>query len=60
MKIISDTNVLISATFWDGDSHKIISKVESKEVELILSEENVRKCWNTRKSRTRLKINNWK
>jgi len=42
MKIISDTNVLISATFWDGDSHKIISKVESKEVELILSEENVK------------------
>ena len=39
MKITLDTNVLISATFWHGDSDKIIEKVESKEIELVLSKE---------------------
>ena len=39
MKITVDTNVLISATFWDGYSDKIIQKVEMKEIELVLSEE---------------------
>lgn len=38
MRIVADTNVLISATFWKGDSFKIIEKVEAKEIELILSE----------------------
>ena len=37
MKITADTNTLISATFWSGSSDKIISKVEVKEIELILS-----------------------
>ena len=37
MKITVDTNVLISATFWDGDSQKIIELVEKKKVALILS-----------------------
>jgi uncharacterized protein len=39
MKIVLDTNVLVSATFWNGDSEKIIQKVENKEIELILSKE---------------------
>lgn len=39
MKIVLDTNVLISATFWDGDSNKIIEKVERKEIELVLSKD---------------------
>lgn len=39
MRITADTNVLISSTFWAGASDKIIEKVESKEVELVLSEE---------------------
>ena len=39
MKITLDTNVLISATFWHGDSEKIIEKVEGKDIELILSKE---------------------
>lgn len=39
MKITLDTNVLISATFWEGDSYKIIEKVERKEIELILSKD---------------------
>ncbi len=39
MRIVADTNVLISATFWKGDSFKIIEKVENKEIELIISKE---------------------
>jgi len=39
MKITADTNVLVSATFWDGESNKIIEKVERKEIELVLSKE---------------------
>ena len=39
MKVVLDTNVLVSGTFWKGDSEKIIDKVENKEVELILSKE---------------------
>ncbi len=39
MKITVDTNVLISATFWYGDSEKIIAKAENKEIELILSKD---------------------
>ncbi len=37
MKITVDTNVLISATFWFGDSNKIIQMVDDKQLELILS-----------------------
>lgn len=37
MKIVIDTNVLISATFWQGISNLIIKKVEKKEFELIIS-----------------------
>jgi len=29
MKITADTNVLISSTFWRGDSDKILDRVES-------------------------------
>jgi len=39
MRITVDTNLLISATFWYGDSNKIIEKVEKKEIELVLSKE---------------------
>ena len=39
MKITTDTNILISSTFWSGDSDKILEKVENKEFELILSKE---------------------
>lgn len=39
MKITVDTNILISATFWDGVSAKIIDKVENKEIDLVLSGE---------------------
>lgn len=39
MKITVDTNVLVSATFWEGASNEIIEKVEQNEILLILSKE---------------------
>lgn len=39
MKIVLDTNVLVSGTFWKGNSAKIIDKIENKEIGLILSKE---------------------
>jgi len=39
IRIVADTNVLISATFWNGDSNKIIEKVEKKELVLVMSKE---------------------
>ncbi len=39
MKITVDTNILISATFWNGASNKLIQKAESKKIQLILSNE---------------------
>ncbi|MCX6709009.1 MAG: putative toxin-antitoxin system toxin component, PIN family [Candidatus Woesearchaeota archaeon] len=39
MKITVDTNVLVSATFWNGDSNTVLEKVENKEIELVLSKE---------------------
>ncbi len=39
MKVTADTNVLVSATFWYGDSNRIIERVERKEIELVLSRE---------------------
>ena len=37
MKVTVDTNVLISATFWSGNSEKIIIHAQEKKIELILS-----------------------
>ena len=39
IRITLDTNVLISATLWNGSSAKIIDKVENKEIILVLSEQ---------------------
>lgn len=39
MRVTADTNVLVSATFWKGDSNTILEKVEKKETELVLSKE---------------------
>lgn len=39
MKIVVDTNVLISATFWNGDCNRIIEKAERKELELVISKD---------------------
>ena len=37
MRVTLDTNVLISATFWKGDSDRIIELAEHGKIELILS-----------------------
>ena len=42
MRITVDTNVLISATFWNGDSSRIMEKVERNEIELVLSKEIIK------------------
>ena len=39
MRIVLDTNVLISAAFWYGSSNEIMEKIERNEIELILSKE---------------------
>ena len=39
MKITTDTNILVSGTFWRGDSARILKMIDNGEIELILSEE---------------------
>ncbi len=39
MRVTLDTNVLLSAALWYGDSSRILDLVENKEIELILSDE---------------------
>ncbi len=39
MKAVLDTNVLISGTFWTGDSFEILRKIDLKEITLVLSKE---------------------
>ncbi len=39
MKVVLDTNVFVSGTFWKGDSAKIINLIDSKELTLILSDD---------------------
>ena len=46
MRIVIDTNVFISATFWKGDSFTILKKVENKEIDLIVSQEIIKEYGN--------------
>ena len=39
IKVTVDTNVLISATFWYGDSYRVIELVENKKLYLVLSKD---------------------
>lgn len=39
MRIVLDTNVLISGTFWSGASYKIMQLIDEGKFELILSKE---------------------
>jgi len=39
MKITLDTNVLISGSFWTGDSFKILELIDSHKIECILSKD---------------------
>jgi len=37
MKVTLDTNVLVSGSFWMGDSYRILSLIEKGTIELVLS-----------------------
>ena len=39
MKVVLDTNVLVSGTFWIGDSFEILKRIDLKKIILVLSEE---------------------
>ena len=39
MKIVLDTNILISGTFWTGSSFRILQLIQEKKIVLILSKE---------------------
>ncbi len=39
MKVVLDTNVLISGTFWEGEAYEILSLVESKTIRWFASRE---------------------
>jgi len=39
MKVVLDTNVLVSGTFWKGDSSRILEFIDSGKLELVLSGE---------------------
>ncbi|MEK6937574.1 MAG: putative toxin-antitoxin system toxin component, PIN family [Nanoarchaeota archaeon] len=61
MRITVDTNVLVSATFWNGDSNKIIEKVERKEIELVLSKDIIKEfseVWNYKEIQDKIKNKN--
>jgi len=42
MRIVADTNILVSATFWGGDSERIMREVEKGRVTLVLSSEIIK------------------
>jgi uncharacterized protein len=50
MRIVVDTNILISGTYWTGNSYKILKKVDEKEIELCISKEIVEEYHETLKS----------
>jgi len=37
MKVVLDTNILISGTFWTGDSFRVLSLIDEKIIELVIS-----------------------
>ena len=39
MKITADTNILVSGSFWSGDSFKILERADKKEIILVASKE---------------------
>lgn len=59
MKIVLDTNVLISGTFWTGNSFKILEMIGSNKVSLFLSDGIINEYYETINSDEILdKINN--
>lgn len=39
MRITVDTNVMVSSSFWDGASCRIMEIIENKEIELVISKD---------------------
>ncbi|MDD5192723.1 MAG: putative toxin-antitoxin system toxin component, PIN family [Candidatus Nanoarchaeia archaeon] len=39
MKIVLDTNIWLSAIFWDGEASRIIERAEKKGIQIIISED---------------------
>ncbi|MBU2633627.1 MAG: putative toxin-antitoxin system toxin component, PIN family [Nanoarchaeota archaeon] len=39
LRIVADTNTLISAFFWDGNEAELFRKIEQKKVDLFISQE---------------------
>lgn len=37
MRVVLDTNVLISALFWDGNERNVLDKCKTKEYEMVIS-----------------------
>ena len=46
LKIILDTNTLISAFFWDGNEAELLRKIEQKKVSLFISQEILKELEN--------------
>jgi len=45
MKVTLDTNVLISGTFWSGDSFRILELIDKKKIKCALSEEIIKEYY---------------
>ena len=39
MKVVLDTNIIISALFWDGNEKRVMDKCRAKELDMIISPE---------------------
>jgi len=50
MKVVLDTNVLVSATFWSGPSFRIMQLVDKGKLELILSKDILKEYYSVVRS----------
>ena len=50
MKVTLDTNVLISGTFWTGDSFRILDLIDRKKIICVLSEQIIEEYYKTAQS----------
>jgi len=41
IRIVCDINILVSGTYWTGEAHKILDKVDKREIENVISHEIV-------------------
>lgn len=45
IKLVLDTNILVSGTFWTGDSFKIMELIDKKKIVSMLSEEIIKEYY---------------